>query len=311
MALFWIAAVFCILILGISGVCFYIAFYEPRNRKNKSANAILPPGELYAPYREITRQWAEEVRAMPHEEFYIESRDGLHLFGKYYQCKENAPIEIMFHGYRGSAERDLSGGVRRAFALGHNVLIVDQRTAGKSEGNVITFGILERWDCVDWVNFVVEKFGSDVRIILTGISMGAATVLMAAGEDLPENVVGVLADCGYSSAREIIQKTIREMKLPVGLSYFFVRLGAIIFGRFDPDETSPLKAMERCNLPVIFIHGDADNYVPCAMSEAVCNACRSKKELVRIPGAGHGLAYPVAPEKYVDAMKAFFYPEKS
>ncbi len=311
MVFYWIAGAICIFILLVSYICFYMAFYEPRNKKNKSAEAILPPGELYAPYREITRQWAEEVRAMPHEEFYIESRDGLCLFGKYYQYKENAPIEIMFHGYRGSAERDLSGGVRRAFALGHNVLIVDQRTAGKSEGKVITFGILERWDCVDWVHFVLEKFGPDVRIILTGISMGAATVMMAAGEDLPENVVGVLADCGYSSAREIIQKTIREMKLPVGLSYFFVRLGAVIFGRFDPDETSPLKAMERCKLPIIFIHGDADDYVPCTMSEAVYNACRSKKELVMIPGAGHGLAYPKAPEKYIDAMKAFFYPENA
>ena len=101
------------------------------------------------------------------------------------------------------------------------------------EGKVITFGIKEHRDCLAWVDFMVEHFGPDVKIILTGISMGASTVLIAAGRELPKNVIGVLADCGYNSAKDIIRKVIRQMNIPVAPGYFFVKLGARIFGHFD------------------------------------------------------------------------------
>ena len=142
-------------------------------------------------------------------------------------------MEIMFHGYRGNAERDLSGGIQRCFALGRSVLLVDQRTSCGSEGNVISFGINEHRDCLSWVDFAVKHFGPDIKIILTGISMGASTVLMAAGKELPKNVVGVLADCGFSSAREIIKKCARDLKIPADLIYPFIKLGAKIFGHFN------------------------------------------------------------------------------
>ncbi len=301
------AIVLALLFLLVCYICFYIAFFEPRKKKNGSAEAILPPGEIYAPFRECTRQWAEEVRAMDCKEFFITSFDGLRLRGRYYEFAPDAPVELMFHGYRGSAERDLAGGVRRAFALGHSVMLLDQRTSGKSEGKIISFGINESKDCLAWVDLAIRELGADVKIILTGISMGAATVLIAAGQKLPKNVVGVLADCGYSTAREIIRKTIREMKLPVWLLYPFVKCAARIFGGFDLEETSPAEAVRSCTAPVLFIHGEADDYVPAEMSCINYEACNSKKELVLIPGAGHGLAYPVAPEEYVSAMKRFFY----
>ena len=154
--------------------------------------------------------WMKEARKLVTEEFSIVSFDGLRLYGKFYEYEPDAPIELMFHGYRGSAERDLCGGVQRCFALGRSCLIVDQRTSEKSEGHVISFGINERRDCRAWVDFAVEHFGPDVKIVLTGISMGAATVMMAAGEPLPANVIGVLADCGYTSAKDIIKKVIRQ-----------------------------------------------------------------------------------------------------
>ena len=241
------------------------------------------------------------------KELYTRSFDGLQLYGRYFEYKKDAPIEIMFHGYRGSAERDLAGGVRRAFAVGHSVILVDQRTSGKSGGRVITFGVNESRDCLKWVQKVIEEFGPDVKSILTGISMGAATVLIAAGQPLPPNVVGVLADCGYTSAKEIIQKTIRDMKLPAKLLYPLVRLSARIFGRFDPDEFSPIESVKNCKLPTIFFHGDADDYVPAEMSQRNYDACASRKKLHFIKGAGHGLAYPVSPDEYVASMKEFFY----
>ena len=202
--------------------------------------------------------------------------------------------------------RDLSGGVRRCFSLGHSALIVDQRGSGRSEGNTITFGINEHKDCLRWAAFAAAHFGPDVKIILTGISMGAATVLMASDKDLPENVIGILADCGFSSARVIIGKAIEEMGLPIPLVYPFIKLGAKLFGHFDLEADSPLKSVKNSRLPIIFFHGEADDFVPCDMSRELYELCASKKNILTVPGAAHGLSYPAAPEKYLSAMREFF-----
>ncbi len=300
-----LAVILLLLTLLIAYICFYIAFYVPRNKDNNSDDISIPEGEIYEPYRDQMIKWIKETRALPHEDVSIISFDGLKLGGKYYECAPGAPIELMFHGYRGSAERDLSGGVQRCFSLGRNVLLVDQRTSCKSEGHVISFGINESRDCLSWVDFIIEHYGKDSKIILTGISMGAATVMIAAGKALPENVIGILADCGYSSAEAIIKKTIREMKLPPALLYPFVKLGAKIYGHFDLDETSPLEAMKSCKLPIIFIHGEADDFVPCDMSREVYEACPAPKLLVTVPGAGHGLGYIIDLEGYLKAVTEF------
>ena len=135
--------------------------------------------------------------------------------------------------------------------------------------------------------------------------MGAATVLMASGKELPKNVVCILADCGYSTPREIIMKTIKEMKLPPKIMYPFVKLGAKIFGHFNLDEYSPIEAVKNSKTPTIFIHGTNDDFVPYSMSEKMYEECTAKKSLVPIEGAGHGLAYPVNKEKYLQALQDF------
>ena len=137
--------------------------------------------------------------------------------------------------------------------------------------------------------------------------MGAATVMIAAGEPLPRNVIHVLADCGYTSTRAIISKVMRDLGLPPRLLYPLARLSAILFGGFDPDARSPIDSMTRCRLPIIFFHGDADDFVPYEMSVENYNACISdRKEHVTIKGAGHGVAFPVDQEGYKDAARAFF-----
>ena len=311
MKILWIIlAILLLLIVAvfiISYICFRIAFYNPP-KKGPVEEYPIPEGDIYEPYRELMTGWIKEVRTLPQEEFSITSFDGLTLRGKYYEYAPGAPIELMLHGYRGEAERDLCGGVQRCFALKRSALIVDQRSCGSSEGRVITFGINEHRDCLSWLDFMVEHFGPDVKIILTGISMGASTVLMAASKPLPPNVMGVLADCGFTSANDIIKKTIREMKLPVNISYPFVKLGARLYGHFDLDELSSIDAVGSCPLPVIFFHGEADAFVPCEMSRRNYEACRSPKKLVTVPGAGHGLSYIIAPEEYLDALREFFGP---
>ena len=287
-------------------ICYRMVFYAKPTAPLGPEEYDIPHGRIYEPFRETMIGWQKEVRALPSEEFTITSFDGLKLYGKYYEHTPGAVIELMFHGYRGSAERDLCGGVQRAFSLGRNVLLVDQRTSCRSQGRTITFGVNEHKDCLAWVDFAVRHFGPDVKLILTGISMGAATVVTAAGQELPENVVGVLADCGFTSARQIIQKCAGDMKLPGKLVYPFIRLGAILFGRFDPDETSPIEAVKNCRLPIIFFHGDSDDFVPCQMSRDVYDACPSPKRLVVTPGAGHGLCYMIDPEGYLQNVAEFF-----
>lgn len=290
-------AVVCVI---TSFVCFMMVFKAPKRKVLGPDEYEIPNGRIYEVFRDEMISWIKSVRTMPHEDFSITSFDGLTLCGKYYELKKGAPMEIMFHGYKGNAERDLCGAVERAFRVGRNALIVNQRGSGSSEGNVISFGINERRDCLSWIDFVIKEFGPDVKIMLTGISMGAATVMMASGEKLPKNVIGVLADCGYTSAKDIIKKVIKDMKLPPNLFYPFVKLGARIFGGFDLEETSPIEAVQRCKVPIIFVHGDTDAFVPYEMSVRLHEACTSdNKAMITIAGAGHGLAYPVDKDGYV------------
>lgn len=307
--LLWImlgCALLAAVILLISYICFRMAFYADRSIPIDENEFPIPEGEVYEPFREAMVAWMKEVRAMPHEDISIRSFDGLTLWGRYYEYAPGAPMELMFHGYRGRADRDLCGGVQRCFALGRNALIVDQRACGKSDGNVITFGVLEHRDCLAWLDYAVTRFGPDQKIILTGISMGASTVAMAAGQPLPENVIGVLADCGYSSAKAIIQKVTKDLKLPPKLCFPFIKLGAKVFGHFDLESDPPTQSLLRCKVPVIFFHGEDDDFVPCQMSREMYAVCPTKKKLVTIPNAGHGLSYLVDPDGYLEALAEFF-----
>ena len=308
MLFLWITAgllaVLAAAVLIISYICFRMAFLA--QPAAPASDAIeFPAGKIYEPYYPAMRKWILEARAMPREPMQITSFDGLTLRGNFYELSPTAPIELMFHGYRGTSERDLPGGIQRAFKAGHSALVVDQRAGGKSEGKVITFGIHEHRDCIAWAEFMAEKF-PERQLILTGISMGAATVMMAADKPLPPTVVGILADCGYSSPREIIRVVIAQMGLPVDLSYPFVRLGARLYGGFDLEEDSPEQALKNAKVPVIFFHGEADDFVPCHMSHTNYKACASKKRLVTMAGAGHGLAYPADPARYLEELHQFF-----
>ena len=298
-----------VLVLIACFLCFFLTFYSTKKSRIDKDEYPLPAGDEYIPYHSRMIDWIKEMRSRKCLEVSVKSYDGLTLHGRFFECRKGAPIEILFHGYRGSSERDMAGGVARCFALGRSALIVDQRAAGKSEGRVITFGYKECRDVPVWVDFVVNNIDPDAKIIITGISMGAATVMMAASRPLHQNVVGVLADCGYTSSKEIIKKVLGDIKLPVKIVYPFVRLGAIIYGGFDPDGYSPIESMRKCTLPIIFYHGDADGFVPCYMSEQNFAACTSKqKKLVITKGAGHGLCFPCDEQTYLDELGSFFEP---
>ncbi len=303
--IFFVLIGLAVLIFLSSVTCFLLVFYAKPKKELPAGEYDLPSGKIYEPHYEEIKHWVDQVRATPSEEFKTVSYDGIPLYGRYYEFSPDAPLEILFHGYRGNAMRDLCGAVERCFALKRNALIVDQRASGKSGGRLITFGVKERFDCLSWIEYANERFGKDKKIILTGISMGAATVMMAAGEELPENVVCILADCGYSSAEAIIKKVMKQNHLPVFPFYTIVKTGAKIFGGFDLEEAPPIEAMKKCQIPMIFIHGEDDDFVPCSMSRELYEACSSKKMIMTVPGAGHGLAYPTDKEGYIATLRNF------
>lgn len=318
MIFLYIAAALIVLVLIVTLICFNMTFYSGgRNNKKKGGETsvvLASLGDAFAQYKPQMKEWALQTRAMSYRELTATSYDGLTLRGRFYELSPDAPVELMFHGYRGCMDRDLCGAVIRAHAVGHSALLVDHRSHGTSDGCIITFGYKEQLDVPVWLEVIRKELGDHRKVILTGISMGATTVLLAAGQELPEQVVGVLADCGYNRAKDIIQCTMRGMKVPVGLLYPFVRLSAIMYGGFDLEKVDVTEAMKRCRVPVLFYHGAADGFVPCEMGRKNYEACAAPCRFVEVPGADHGLSYPADPEGYVAAAKEFaqqyWYPEK-
>lgn len=299
--LFFILAV---ITLAASFYAYRICFYSPM--RDSKVLYRLPKGEQYEKHLTNIQGWINEILELPQEEVYISSYDGKKLYARYYHTADNAPVQIMFHGYRSSAYLDFCGGIKFAIKCGHNVLAVDERSHGKSEGTAISFGIEEKRDCISWINYINTRFGTDTKIILSGLSMGASTVLMTANLKLPENVVGIIADCPFSSPKEIISLVCeRDMKLPAKLVYPFVKLGARIFGHFNLEECDALTAVKDSRLPILIFHGDDDRFVPCEMSRRLKEACPEKVRLEIVPNAGHGLCYLVGPKQYEKATLEF------
>ena len=246
-----------------------------------------------------------EFEKTSYEEVMITSHDGLKLTGKYYHVADGAPLEIHCHGYKGNAIRDFCGSWKIACEAGHNVLLINQRCHGGSEGHTITFGVLERQDVMGWIKYANERFGK-VPVMLCGVSMGAATVLMVSGMELPDNVKGVVADCPYDAPTNIIKKVLGvDMGMPVKIVYPLIRLGGMFYGKFNLEQDSPVKAVKRANVPILLIHGDDDRFVPYDMSKNIYAAAPEKIDFCTIPGAGHALNYVTAPETYREAVLNF------
>lgn len=292
------------LILTAAAISYYAyrkAFLSDRKRQEDWDGFIRRAGEEGPQVRELM----EQLKEITAEDVFINSFDGLKLHGRYYHVKDGAPLDIQFHGYNGNAMRDFCGGNKISRESGHNSLLIDQRAHGMSRGKTISFGINERKDCLSWVRYAVERFGEDTEIVLSGVSMGAATVLMASDLGLPKNVKAIVADCGYSSPKAIINKVMRDSGLPDKLMYPFVWLGALVFGKFNLTASSAVSAVSESDVPILIIHGGADDFVPCYMAEEIYKACRSEKKLLIVPGAGHGMSYLVDKDLYEKTVKDF------
>ncbi|MBQ8280082.1 MAG: alpha/beta hydrolase [Roseburia sp.] len=306
MTVFIILLVLIALVLAIAYICYRIAFLAPTRVAGKDVQIHLPDGEPYIKVRKNIEKCVNDMLARPFEPITITTYDGKKLYARYYHVADGAPVQIQFHGYKSSAILDFCGGSLYAGKIGHNAIVVDQRSHGRSEGNAITFGVLERKDVLSWIEYARSRFGKDVKIILAGLSMGAATVLMATDLELPDNVVGVIADCPYSAPSDIIKLVgKRDMHLPAGIMYPFLKLAARLFAGFDLEESSAVAAVKNTKLPILLIHGEADAFVPCDMSREIYAANPDMITLVTIPEAGHGLCYMTDPKCYENAMIEF------
>lgn len=298
-----VLGILLVIILVVSFICYRISFY---NNKEGIGDFYFPKGEKYQVYRPYMKQLVEEQKRIPFEEIYIKSYDNKKLFGRYYHVKDGAPIQIQFHGYRGTGVRDFCGGNKLSREYFHNSILIDHRGHGSSQGNSICFGIKEKYDVLSWVNYVIDRFGKDTKILLVGVSMGASTILMSSGLDLPKNVVGIIADCPYSSPKEIIKKVIKEdMKLPVNLCYPFVFLGALLFAHINLNSKGPEELVKKSKTPILLIHGSEDSFVPTFMSQKIYNNIHCYKELHLFSNAEHGISYMVDPEKYAKIVCSF------
>ena len=292
-----------LVVLLIAFFTYRICFYSPEDRREDPYSVM--DGEQYEAVCDSITACTRLMDKAPCKWVKTRSFDGLNLSARYYHTADGAPLQILFHGYRSMALRDCAGGFYLAKKLGCNILAVDQRAHARSGGHVITFGVKERMDCLSWVQYANERFSSKAPIILSGLSMGASTVLMASALPLPENVVAIMADCPYSSPADIIRKVSRDRHMPDTLAYPFIWLGAKLFGRFSLNETTSVESVRQAKIPILLLHGEDDRFVPCDMSREIFDACHSEKEIVTVPTAGHGICYLVDTKTYENAFLSF------
>lgn len=292
--------------VGYAGIYFYgVAIKRaPKEFLAKTPDLkIDPPPVAGASWGE----GAEWVSRQTFREVELVSEEGLKMQG-YYLASERAAgrTVIVAHGYSGKA-KDMGATAKNYYEnLGYNVLLPDARGHGKSEGDYIGFGWPERRDYLKWIGFVLQENGPDAQIVLHGVSMGGATVLMTSGEELPPQVKAIVADCGYTSVKAQLSYQLKRMyHLP---SFPFVPVASLVTrmkAGYSFGEASALKQVRKAKVPILFIHGDADTFVPFDMMNELYEACRSPKEQLVVRGAGHGLAYDTDKSTYIRTVGEF------
>ena len=235
----------------------------------------------------------------------IKSFDNLDLHG--YKITNEIPTNnwvIIVHGYCCKGI-EMTLYAKKFYELGYNILIPDLRGHGLSNGHYIGMGWHDRLDILGWIKYLIKE-DADYNIILHGVSMGSATVCMAAGEDLPSNVKAIIADCGYSSAWEQFSHHLKEVyHLPSFPVLHLASLASRHKAGYSIREASTTKQLSKSKTPILFIHGDKDNFVPYSMMEKLYKATKSEKEMLTIKDADHARCVTQDPEKYWSTITNF------
>ncbi len=254
--------------------------------------------EVYMKKMQPVADWGNEQKK---EDVFITARDGLKLHAFYIPSK--APcgrLVILHHGFTSNAMDNI---IHAKFFhdLGYEVLLLDLRAHGQSEGRYVGFGILDRFDTLEWIRYAKERFGEDTKIVLHGTSMGGSTVLMALGlDEVQKNVSAVIADCAFTSPAMIFSHVMKQ-QYHVPVTNPIIRLNGLYSkaaAGYAFTDYSTLEALKNNEVPVLLIHGRKDRFVPVWMSEENFEACHSKKKLLLVDEAGHGSSIFEDPDLY-------------
>ena len=279
------------LFIGVSslvGVLFY----------NLALNANYSKDIIYAEYNDKNlndaQKWLEEKSN--YSDKYIESYDKLQLHS-YVVSQNSNKWAIVVHGYGGSGKL-MSDKSKYFYDMGYNVLIPDLRGHGKSEGDYIGMGWKDRLDIISWINFIIKE-NPNAEIVLHGTSMGAATVLMTSGENLPSNVKAIVADCAYTSAWDEFSYQLETyLKVPSSYILNVTDMVTKLKAGYSLKEASALESVKKATVPILFIHGDKDKFVPYSMMDKLYDATNSPKEKLTIEGGEHANSDLVSPFLY-------------
>ena len=304
-------AVVLIIILSILGgliVLLFVAllglylftFHSPKKWQLNDYNLT---GPFYKGMEDQVIPLIDSIRAIKYDEdVFITSFDKLKLHARLYLNPGSNKVAILCHGYRGTPCRDFSGGAVEMIKLGYNVLLIDERAHGHSEGHSITFGVRETKDIIAWVNYTRNRFGEDIDLALIGISMGGATVLMAADK---VGKAKIIADCPYTSPKIMLQQTIKMIGLPPRIFYPFVNLASIIFAHTNLNKITPYDSIKNTDNKVLIIHGGSDQVVPNWISNDLYQEYPDKIQYELFEGADHGMSYLVDKPRYQKVIKDF------
>lgn len=251
--------------------------------------------------------WRSWVDQQDFEHWKLTSFDELQLQGYYLPAKESTNKTVIFaHGYLGHGRDMALFGEYYYEQLGYNIFTADMRGHGKSEGEYIGFGWHDRLDYIDWIQMLIEKIGEETEIVLHGLSMGAATVLMMSGEDLPPNVKAIIADSPYTNVHDLFAYQMKRMfHLPSFPILNSTSLVTKMKAGYSLKEASALKQVEKAKVPILYIHGEEDTFVPTKLTYQLYEHTNSKAELMTVQNAGHGEAFVIAKEQYIKKLNEF------
>lgn len=274
-------------------------------RVNLDEMADMSKWEEYKKFMVPNREWLE-TQEMEH--ITIKARDGIELHADYFPAEEKSnKLVICNHGYTGRGMKDCSSISVFFHRIGYDCLIVDHRGHGNSGGDYIGFGILDRYDCKKWIEYIDKRFEKSKQILLYGVSMGGTTILMtSAFSDLSDSVKAIVADCAFTSPYEVFKHVLKkDYHLPpfpiMNISNSICRKKA----GYSFDEYSTLDAVRETKVPILFIHGMDDNFVPLYMTKQNYEACQSEKDIMLVENAGHGAAYYENPLTYEEKIEEF------
>ncbi|MGL5617283.1 MAG: alpha/beta hydrolase [Sarcina sp.] len=305
-----LASVVSVAAVGAIGNYFYNVALNPKSSKDKVFDETENTGDKVTIKDTSGRVTEDEIQwfkeSSGYEDVFIESKDNLKLHGYKIEDEKNDKWAIVVHGYMGNAI-NLTNAIKKFNELGYNVLAPDLRGHGRSEGNYIGMGWHDRLDILQWADYIIEK-NENAKIVLYGISMGAGTVMMAVGEKLKDNIKVAIEDCGYTSAWEEFSYQLKSIykRLPEFPIMQSANMISKIRAGYSIKEASAIEQLKKAKIPMLFIHGEKDEFVPYEMLEKVYEAAENcEKEKLVIKNAGHAKSFIVDPELYWNKVKEF------